>query len=183
MNKAILAILCGLAAFLLFTKRGQNTSSAIATNATSAAETIIDAGSAVLSNMSRGERNNNPGNIHKGPSAWVGMLPADQQSDASFVRFDSAENGIRALAVLLRNYYRAGFTTVATIIGKYAPPNENATFSYAKAVASALGVNTNTPLDLNNRDVLFRLIKAIINHENGRVMYSDAQITTGIGRA
>jgi len=137
----------------------------------------------VTANMTRGERNNNPGNIRKGPSQWQGMLPADQQTDSAFVRFATPEDGIRALAVLLKNYSKQGFQTIATIIGKYAPSNENDTFAYARAVSQSMGVPTNQILNLNDPATLQALVTAIIKHENGRVSYNLAQIGTGIARA
>ena len=181
--RVLLAVLGGVLAWMFMTKGGQSVRSSASSAVATGAERIIDAGQSVITNMTRGERNNNPGNIRLTSAAWVGKLPSDQQTDSAFVRFDSAENGVRALTVLLRNYSRQGYRTVAQIIGRYAPPNENATFAYASQVARALGVATNVPLDLNDRDTLFRLVRAIIAHENGRVSYSDAQITAGIDRA
>lgn len=137
----------------------------------------------VMPNMTRGERNNNPGNIRKGPSQWQGMLPASEQTDPAFVRFATPEDGIRALAVLLKNYSKQGFQTIATIIGKYAPSTENDTFAYAKAVGQSMGIPTNQVLNLNDPATLQSLVTAIIKHENGRVSYNVAQIGTGVSRA
>ena len=53
--------------------------------------------------LSRGIRNNNPGNIRRGSSRWLGLSPL--QSDSEFCQFDTLTYGIRALLVLLRSYY------------------------------------------------------------------------------
>lgn len=53
----------------------------------------------------RGIRNNNPGNIRWGDE-WKGLVPETQRTDKSFCQFKSAEYGIRAMIIILRNYQR-----------------------------------------------------------------------------
>ena len=52
--------------------------------------------------MSRGLRNNNPGNIRKTGDKWQGL--STTQTDDSFFQFTDAKYGIRAMAKLLKNY-------------------------------------------------------------------------------
>lgn len=71
----------------------------------------------------RGLRNNNPGNIDHSPAnRWQGQLAHDPTIEKRFARFDTPENGIRTLACTLLTYYRKhGLSTVAAIIGRWAP--------------------------------------------------------------
>lgn len=127
---------------------------------------------------SRGIRNNNPGNIVRTTERWQGMS-ADQSGDSRFVVFDSPVYGIRALARVLRKYNAAGLNTVQAIINRWAPPVENDTSAYARAVATALGVTPTQPLTLTD-SVMGGLIAAIIKHENGSQPYSGELIVQGI---
>lgn len=120
----------------------------------------------------RGIRNNNPGNIRKGEK-WKGLSPI--QNDSSFCVFKSPEYGIRALVVLLRNYYQIyELNTVAKIIKRYAPKIENDTYAYIESVSRALGVSPKREINLLNPEVMFKLIQAIIYHENGSQPYEEA---------
>lgn len=127
---------------------------------------------------SRGIRNNNPGNIVRTGERWQGMS-ADQSSDPRFVVFDSPVYGIRALARILRKYHASGLTSIQAIINRYAPPSENDTGAYARAVAAALGVSPTQPVALSD-SVMGALIAAIIKHENGSQPYSGELIVQGI---
>ena len=51
--------------------------------------------------LTRGERNNNPGNIRQTDADWIGERATD--SDPAFEEFTTPEDGIRALARLLLN--------------------------------------------------------------------------------
>lgn len=128
----------------------------------------------------RGIRNNNPGNIRHGSAKWQGM--AAQQTDANFVQFVSPEYGIRALSILIGNYYtKNGLNTVRKIISRYAPNTENNTEAYAQAVAKAIGVVPDTIINVNTHKVA--LVEAIIQHENGKQPYTIAQINNGVTMA
>lgn len=89
----------------------------------------------------RGIRNNNPGNIvWSARNNWQGQLPHNPKVEPRFARFDTAHNGIRALAKLLLNYRKVhGLRTVESLIARWAPSNENDTRAYATAVARAMG--------------------------------------------
>jgi hypothetical protein len=137
--------------------------------------------------MSRGIRNNNPGNIRGASYQWVGEVGRDNRG---FVIFDKPENGIRAMYRTLgtyRNKYEGlqnvggkGFDTVHEIINRWAPPSENNTGAYVAHVASALGVAEHEAIPLEKYG---ELIKVIIKHENGVQPYSDEVINAGIAAA
>lgn len=129
----------------------------------------------------RGERNNNPGNIRLGSVRWQGQVDG---TDPAFVTFATPQDGIRALAKLLRNYQTIhGLRTVRAIINRYAPASENNTSAYVGAVASAMGVSPDAPIDLNNDATLSQLVAAIIAHENGRNVYAADTIAAGVALA
>lgn len=130
--------------------------------------------------MSRGIRNNNPGNIRWGDK-WQGLDENGKEKDKSFCVFKKPEYGIRALAKILRNYRDLHkITTVAGIIHRFAPPSENNTVAYINHVAEVLKVDTDDTIDVRNDNVMLKLIKAIILHENGEQPYSDELILKGI---
>ncbi len=130
--------------------------------------------------MTRGIRNNNPGNIRHGTSRWQGMSAA--QPDTEYVTFDSPLYGIRAMAKLLTNYEsRYGLDTIRGIITRWAPPIENITASYIDNVSRIVGVLPDQKIDVGER--MAPLIKAIIQHENGQQPYTDEQINQGIALA
>lgn len=133
-----------------------------------------------MAKPSRGIRNNNPGNIDRNATKWQGMA-ADQSGDPRFIVFTTPQYGIRALAKVLMTYQsQHGLDTVREIINRWAPPNENDTGAYVRAVARAVGVAENAPLDLDATAVMLPLVKAIITHENGGNPYSDTVITEGL---
>lgn len=121
--------------------------------------------------LTRGIRNNNPGNIKHSNSDWLGMR--DTQTDKTFVQFVSDEYGFRALAKTLQTYkYRHEIDTVAGIIKRYAPDSDgNPTEAYAKYVADRLGVGVNQTININER--MGALLAAISRYETGKEYSSD----------
>lgn len=127
----------------------------------------------------RGIRNHNPGNIRRSSDPWQGL--AERQGDVEFFTFKSPTYGIRALARTLITYQdKHGLRTIRQIIGRWAPPVENNTNAYVRAVAEATDLDADQILDLHDFDYLFPLSKAIIKHENGQQPYTDAQITKAL---
>lgn len=127
----------------------------------------------------RGIRNHNPGNIRRSSDPWQGL--AERQGDVEFFTFKSPIYGIRALARTLITYQdKHGLRTIHQIIGRWAPPVENNTNAYVRAVAEATDLDADQMLDLHDFDYLFPLTKAIIKHENGQQPYSDVEITKAL---
>jgi len=126
--------------------------------------------------ISRGLRNNNPGNIERTSVRWKGM--AVEQPDSRFITFNAPEWGIRAIARILLGDWREGQNTIASLISEWAPPHENDTEAYIKAVAKACKADPYRPCDVPK--LLVPLIGAIIQHENGDQPYSPALIQLGI---
>ncbi|KFE50154.1 structural protein P5 [Pseudomonas syringae] len=142
----------------------------------------------------RGLRNNNPGNIDYNPrNDWQGQLGIEAGvTKPRFARFDSPENGIRALAKLLINYRGKdgmpgiglqGIDTVRETINRWAPSVENNTEAYIKQVSAAAGVMPNESITIRDPRILLAVVTAIITHENGGNPYAPAVIAEGVRRA
>src|SRR4051794_28501090 len=123
----------------------------------------------------RGIRNNNPGNIRKSATRWQGL--ASVQRDPDFCTFTAATWGIRAIARLMLTYSNQhGLRTLRGLVGRWAPPSENNTAAYMTAVASAVGIDADAEIDVEQAAVMLALVKAIILHENGENPFPDALV-------
>lgn len=140
-----------------------------------------------MGSNTRGIRNNNPGNIERTPAnKWQGRMPrermtVEQRGETRFEVFSTPAWGIRAMCVLLINYFdRHDCNTVRKIISRWAPPGENNTEAYIRGVAAAVGVDAGAFINLHEYARLRPLVEAIIRHENGRQPYSDDVIEEGL---
>jgi hypothetical protein len=126
----------------------------------------------------RGIRNNNPGNIRGNDAySWQGEIDRDNDN---FVVFDTPENGLRALARILKTYReKYGLNTIDGILHRYAPTEENDTEAYIKHASRVVGVGRYAPLMRND---YLRLMQVIVAHENGEQPYTQAQIAEGFSR-
>ncbi len=118
----------------------------------------------------RGIRNNNPFNIRKG-NTWQGERPV--QTDMSFEEFKSMEYGIRAGLKLMRNQI-SGFngsrpkcSNLYKLIHTWAPPTENDTFEYIKAVVDMTGINAFARLHPDDKQQMISIAMAITKVECG----------------
>ena len=124
--------------------------------------------------MSRGTRNNNPLNLRHPADQWQGARK--EQTDKSFVQFESMAYGYRAAWKTLDSYWkhfkrlRQPFT-VRAIISRWAPPSENNTDAYVTTVLrlTSLGGNERLPRPLRGIaiDKLVRLFRAMTTVECG----------------
>lgn len=135
----------------------------------------------------RGLRNNNPLNIRVG-NHWQGEIPVSERTDAQareteFEVFRTMADGIRAGYKILHRYQHTyGLRTVAEIIGRWAPPSENATHTYASTVARAMGIGADTPISLDDPVTACALIRAMATVECGTPP-GDADIRSGLIKA
>lgn len=147
-----------------------------------------------MTQNARGVRNNNPGNIdYNQRNAWQGQLGLEVGvPKPRFARFDTPENGIRALGKLLINYLGKdgmpgvggkGIDTVRETITRWAPGNENNTEAYIAVVAKRLGVKPGEVIDIKNPATLREVMLGIIIHENGGNPYSAEVFAEGVRRA
>lgn len=120
-------------------------------------------------NLSRGVRNNNPGNlVYSSANNWVGKIPKSQSTDSRFEQFKEVKFGIRAMFIDILGDIRKGKNTLRKLISEYAPSFENNTNSYISIVSKKTGVAPDKVL--KDMDYLFyqKLARAIIDHENGK---------------
>jgi hypothetical protein len=114
----------------------------------------------LLASLPRGARNNNPLNITG--QGWGGQTGAD----GKFAQFATAEDGRAAADANLQAYYhKHGLNSVAGVVSRWAPPNENDTQAYIQHVSQKLGVGPNDPLGLDDPTARGRLLDVMSEHE------------------
>jgi hypothetical protein len=117
----------------------------------------------------RGERNRNPGYVERSDTTWHGLVP-DSPLDDKYCVFTDILYGVRALAKVLLSYQRAhGLRTLREVVQHWAASRQADRDSYVRICASRVGCNPDAPLELEHAVVLAALVRAIIQHENGRV--------------
>ena len=122
----------------------------------------------VDSSKVRGVRNCNPLNIERG-TKWKGLRP--EQTDKRFCQFVSMQYGWRAGLVILRNYIKGNnaarkpFDTIEKIINRWAPPKENNTSSYIKAVCEDVGIDMRTRIKWEDRAAICAIVWAMARVE------------------
>lgn len=127
--------------------------------------------------MTRGIRNNNPGNIRHDGTVWRGEISG---SDAQFKTFKTMVWGLRAIYHLLNNYYVLyGLDTVEQMIRRWAPPEDgNRTESYISTVSSLSGIPSTRRLIPTERSMMEPIVRAMIRVETGTSLpdsnYEDA---------
>lgn len=109
---------------------------------------------------SRAGRNNNPGNITDSPFAR--RQPGYIGSDGRFARFATPAAGWAAQERLLGSYMSGGRSTIASIIAKWAPRNENNVAAYVGAVERAMAVSRYAHL---GQGQVHSLMAAMARHE------------------
>lgn len=127
-----------------------------------------------------GIRNNNPFNLVTGVK-WRGL--SEKQEGGRFCQFDDAVMGIRAGMINFLNMPELhDARTVRQMVTRHAPPVENDTEAYIKAVCHACDlapddIVTFTP-ELGDK-----WAKSIIQHENGCQPYAQEVISQAIAQA
>jgi hypothetical protein len=118
-----------------------------------------------MAKLSRGLRNNNPGNIRLSSTTYQGEVKSE---DTAFKAFKSMAYGYRAMFVLLYTYQKKHhLDTIADMIGRYAPATENHTTAYIKAVSEWSGVPSTCHITATNGDVMIPIVSAMSRVENG----------------
>lgn len=114
--------------------------------------------------MTRGLRNNNPGNIKISGNAWQGKIPPAQNTDGTFEQFTDMAHGLRALDHLLDTYSASGYNTVDEIIRRFSATDQE---DYVRNVADALDVHPDDIITVADPNTKFALVRAIIKQEQG----------------
>ena len=116
--------------------------------------------------MSRGLENRNPGNIRLSRVRYLGEVRPSR--DPEFRQFESLAWGYRAVFVLLDTYRRRyGLDTLRGMIARWAPPSENRTDAYIRAVAADTGLDPDERLDTRDRRTMVPVAASISRVENG----------------
>lgn len=116
--------------------------------------------------MSRGLRNNNPGNIRRSKVCYKGEVRPSRDPD--FKEFSTMAYGYRAVFVLLDTYRsRYGLTTIRQMLNRYAPPTENFTEGYVRFVADYSGVMPDEVIDTRSEKDMIPIVAAMSKIENG----------------
>lgn len=133
-----------------------------------------------MTDLPRGYRNNNPGNIeYSKKNPWQGLddPPIEIETKTSgkprFCRFKDPKWGIRAIARVIITYHdktansENPVDTISEVIKRWAPAIENNTIAYISAVTKRHRKGANEPLNFHDYDDLMPLVKGIIEHELG----------------
>ena len=120
-------------------------------------------------------RNRNPLNIRYSKNVtWLKQVGEEK----GFVKFQGFSYGYRAAVKILRSYHLRDIRSIGKIIETWAPPNENKTDSYVKAVLDYMnGVWSPVPRDpeycartqinLRDREEVINLLMAMTRVEMG----------------
>lgn len=119
-----------------------------------------------LPGLSRGRRNNNPGNIRLTDTTWNGKVPNELNSDGEFEQFYKEVDGVRACIINMRTLITRGENTTRKLISTWAPKNENDTEAYIQSVVKQTGFTEYQTL-LPTKTYLKPLVLAISKHETG----------------
>jgi hypothetical protein len=126
----------------------------------------------------RGIRNNNPGNLN-----FAGQAGAIKEGgeNGRFAVFESMRDGISALYKQIQLYFSRGVNTIESVVNKYAPADDNNNVqAYIKQLVGTTGKQADEKLSGEDTETVFKLIRGIINHENGKGYVSDQDILSGI---
>jgi hypothetical protein len=119
-------------------------------------------------------KRNNPGNLR----SW-----GDAPTSGGFAVFNSAIDGLSAMAGQLRRYAARHLDTIQSIVSTYAPPGDhNDTEAYIRNVAKRMGVSAGAHLDLNSPGTLQALMHAMIQQEQGKDPYSTSTLQSAIAQ-
>lgn len=115
--------------------------------------------------LSRGLRNNNPGNLRKSAVKWAGKV--DNPNDTAFESFDTMSNGVRAALRNAFTHWNRGKDTIKELITVWAPPTENNTSAYVAKVAKSAGILPVKEFAFGNNETTAKIMYAVFLHENG----------------
>lgn len=136
----------------------------------------------------RGIRNNNPGNIKINPAnRWRGRVPLAKNTDGVFEQFTTMVEGVRCAAVLVENHFdRRGADTPRKLISIWAPaggenPNHERYVQFVATLANR-GLPDAT-WNLRDPVVMYRVLRAIFDFENGPGQVRDEDLIVGMAKA
>lgn len=115
-----------------------------------------------MEKKTRGLRNNNPFNIRKSKSRWLGKIKG---SDKEFETFDSMEHGYRAGLKLLSTYYKKyKLHSYRVILQRFAPISENNLADYEYYIFAYTRIKPDAFITLNT--LLWKIAPRIAKYES-----------------
>lgn len=116
----------------------------------------------------RGIRNNNPLNLRRTKTLWIGLCT--EQRDPEFCQFTCMVYGILAAIKNARSIIAKHHPcTLAKLIETWAPSSDgNNTKAYIDRVCKLTGLQPNTVLYRNGKEQLITVLKAMTIVENGQ---------------
>lgn len=116
--------------------------------------------------LPRGIRNNNPGNLTRTSISWQGEVA--NNTDGRFEQFTQFVWGVRAMIRdISGDIKKDGDNTIRKLITKYAPSNENNTAGYISSLSTRTGYGADQILNADDKAVMARLVQQICIIENG----------------
>lgn len=122
-------------------------------------------------NRTIADRFNNPGNLR-----WSEGYGTENTRSGKFAVFPTLDEGVLAATKQLQIYGSKGINTVRDIAKKWAPSNENDTESYIRHVVKTTGYNENQKLNLNDPQILAKLISAMSQKEGAGSRVSEGAV-------
>lgn len=122
-------------------------------------------------NRTIADRFNNPGNLR-----WAEGYSSENTRSGKFAVFPTLDEGVLAATKQLQIYGAKGINTVGDIVRKWAPPKENNTAEYIRHVVKTTGFNENQKLNLNDPQVIAKLISAISQKEGAGSRVSESTV-------
>lgn len=117
--------------------------------------------------MSRGLRNNNPGNIRINSDHFQGEIKPSR--DKAFKQFQTMAYGYRAMLKMLQNYKKnRGCDTLRKMISRWAPEVENNTNAYILCLSEFSGLSPDQEVDTSDKELMCNIVAAMSRIENGR---------------
>lgn len=137
----------------------------------------------------RSFRNNNFGNLNYVGQEGASLEAKNGKGEARFAKFNTPEEGFRALANQLTSYSEgtskaAGYqklNTVQDIIKLYAPESENNTSQYVDSLSKKLGVRGDEQLNLKDPKVMTQMMRGIATIEGGNPQVTNDFMMNAIG--
>ncbi|MGD7407439.1 hypothetical protein ACQCP7_25470 [Ralstonia pseudosolanacearum] len=97
------------------------------------------------------------------------QVEVSHPTDHVFEQFKEMKWGVRAAFIVLRNYIvRHKCNTIAKIVSRWAPNNENNTEKYIKTVCERTGFGRNDEVRFDNACQMIAIFLAMTFVENGR---------------
>ena len=116
--------------------------------------------------MSRGLENCNPGNIRRSRMRYLGEVRPSRVPE--FRQFDSLAWRSRSRSLLPDSYSRSrACPPLRAALSRWAPPSENRTDAYIRAVVGDTGLDPDERLDTRDRRTMVPVAASISRVENG----------------